>query len=114
VRATSEGLRHEVGKSIRTTLIPPGAVDSELKFGSSHKESSEGVQQFYRQARSRPIRWHARSSMRFSLAILHLYRRLYIECWSAARPLLRACAAPIGHPSTRLLAQSEQLFLKTG
>ncbi len=33
VRAISEGLRHEVGGSIRTTTIEPGAVDSEFGIG---------------------------------------------------------------------------------
>lgn len=47
VRAISEGLRHEVGGKIRTTSIEPGAVDSELKHGSSHKESLENVGEFY-------------------------------------------------------------------
>jgi len=50
VRAISEGLRHEVGGNIRTTTIEPGAIDSELKFGSSHDESSENVKEFYKQA----------------------------------------------------------------
>ncbi|GAB2900004.1 SDR family oxidoreductase [Paraburkholderia jirisanensis] len=50
VRAISEGLRHEVGGAIRTTIILPGAVESELQFGSSHKESAAGVKQFYQQA----------------------------------------------------------------
>ena len=50
VRAIFEGLRHEVGGTIRTTTIEPGAVESELKFGSSHKESSEFVTDFYKQA----------------------------------------------------------------
>lgn len=50
VRAISEGLRHEVGGSIRTTTIEPGAVDSELKYGSSHKESADFVIDFYNQA----------------------------------------------------------------
>lgn len=50
VRAISEGLRHEVGETIRTTTIEPGAIESELKFGSSHKESSEFVTDFYKQA----------------------------------------------------------------
>jgi NADP-dependent 3-hydroxy acid dehydrogenase YdfG len=50
VRAISEGLRHEVGDKIRTTSIEPGAVDSELKHGSSHKESSDFVNEFYKQA----------------------------------------------------------------
>lgn len=47
VRAISEGLRHEVGGKIRTTTIEPGAIDSELKHGSSHKESSDFVGEFY-------------------------------------------------------------------
>ncbi|WP_300435222.1 SDR family oxidoreductase [Christiangramia sp.] len=50
VRAISEGLRHEVGGNIRTTTIEPGAIDSELKYGSSHDESSENVNEFYKQA----------------------------------------------------------------
>ena len=48
VRAISEGLRHEVGGNIRTTTIEPGAVDSELKLGSSHKESADFVKEFYK------------------------------------------------------------------
>jgi len=48
VRAISDGLRHEVGGSIRTTTIEPGAVDSELKLGSSHEESSNFVKEFYK------------------------------------------------------------------
>lgn len=47
VSAISEGLRNEIGGSIRTTSIEPGAVDSELKHGTTHKESSEVVGQFY-------------------------------------------------------------------
>ncbi|MEQ5809159.1 SDR family oxidoreductase [Alteromonas sp. NFXS44] len=50
VRAISEGLRHEVGGNIRTTSIEPGAVDSELKYGSSHQASSDFVVDFYKQA----------------------------------------------------------------
>ncbi|CAI0840894.1 SDR family oxidoreductase [Serratia proteamaculans] len=50
VRAISEGLRHEVGANIRTTTICPGAVDSELKLGSSDAESVQFVQDFYKQA----------------------------------------------------------------
>ncbi len=50
VRAISEGLRHEVGGSIRTTTILPGAVDSELKHGSSHQQSAEFVGNFYQMA----------------------------------------------------------------
>lgn len=48
VRAISEGLRHEVGGAIRTTTIEPGAVDSELKLGSSHEESATFVNDFYK------------------------------------------------------------------
>ena len=48
VRAISEGLRHEVGGSIRTTTIEPGAVDSELKLGSSHEASANSVKDFYK------------------------------------------------------------------
>lgn len=50
IRAISEGLRHEVGPHIRTTTILPGAIDSELKFGSSDKKSAEAVQGFYKLA----------------------------------------------------------------
>ncbi|MGO4580871.1 SDR family oxidoreductase [Cupriavidus sp. 2TAF22] len=50
VRAISEGLRHEVGGTIRTTVISPGAVDSELKLGSSHAQSTQAVNEFYQQA----------------------------------------------------------------
>jgi NADP-dependent 3-hydroxy acid dehydrogenase YdfG len=50
VRAISEGLRHEVGGSIRTTTIEPGAVESELKLGSSHQASADAVGEFYKQA----------------------------------------------------------------
>ncbi|WP_420998119.1 SDR family oxidoreductase [Cupriavidus sp. 30B13] len=50
VRAISEGLRHEVGGAIRTTVISPGAVDSELKLGSSHAQSAQTVSEFYKQA----------------------------------------------------------------
>jgi len=48
IRAISDGLRHEVGRHIRTTTIEPGAVDSELKLGTSHQESSVGVNEFYK------------------------------------------------------------------
>jgi NADP-dependent 3-hydroxy acid dehydrogenase YdfG len=50
VRAISEGLRHEVGANIRTTTICPGAVESELKLGSSDAESAQFVHDFYKQA----------------------------------------------------------------
>jgi NADP-dependent 3-hydroxy acid dehydrogenase YdfG len=47
VRAIMEGLRHEVGEGIRTTLISPGAIESELILGSSHLESRERVAAIY-------------------------------------------------------------------
>ncbi len=47
VRAISDGLRFEVGGSIRTTTIEPGVVDTELKHGTSHEESSKFVNDFY-------------------------------------------------------------------
>ncbi|HCM9178458.1 SDR family oxidoreductase [Enterobacter kobei] len=50
VRALSEGLRQEAGKTIRTTLISPGAVESELQFGSSDKDSLAFLHEFYKQA----------------------------------------------------------------
>ncbi|MDE1168915.1 MAG: SDR family oxidoreductase [Pseudomonas sp.] len=50
VRAIAEGLRHEVGGAIRSTIISPGAVDSELKHGSSHADSAKAVNEFYKQA----------------------------------------------------------------
>jgi NADP-dependent 3-hydroxy acid dehydrogenase YdfG len=50
VRAISEGLRHEVGGKIRVTTIEPGAIDSELKFGSGHEQSRDFVIDFYKQA----------------------------------------------------------------
>jgi NADP-dependent 3-hydroxy acid dehydrogenase YdfG len=49
VRAISEGLRHEVGGTIRTTIISPGAVASELKYGSSDEASRTNVLNFYQQ-----------------------------------------------------------------
>ena len=48
VRAISEGLRHEVGGAIRTTTIEPGAIDSELKQGSSHEQIAAFVKDFYK------------------------------------------------------------------
>lgn len=47
VRALSEGLRSEVGGDIRTTVICPGAVESELKAGASDAESNAAIQAFY-------------------------------------------------------------------
>lgn len=47
VRAISEGLRHEVGGNIRTTSIEPGLIKTELKHGSSHKDSADFLKGFY-------------------------------------------------------------------
>lgn len=47
VSAISEGLRHEVGGKIRVTVVSPGAVDSELKHGSSDAESLKNLDAFY-------------------------------------------------------------------
>jgi|GEM_PF-67014 len=49
VKAISEGLRVEVAKdNIRVTTLYPGAVESELKYGSSDPEASENIQAFYK------------------------------------------------------------------
>lgn len=50
VRALSEGLRYEAGRHIRTTLISPGAVESELLYGSSDSNSKAFLSEFYKQA----------------------------------------------------------------
>ncbi|WP_321827085.1 SDR family oxidoreductase [Maribacter dokdonensis] len=50
VRAISEGLRQEVGKDIRTTILSPGLIDSELQLGSSDEATSQFVQQVYKDA----------------------------------------------------------------
>jgi NADP-dependent 3-hydroxy acid dehydrogenase YdfG len=50
VRALSEGLRLEVhGSGIRTTIISPGAVDSELKESTSDEASAKAVKELYKQ-----------------------------------------------------------------
>jgi NADP-dependent 3-hydroxy acid dehydrogenase YdfG len=49
VSAITEGLRQEVGGNIRVTAIEPGAVDSELKLGTTG-ESRDHVLSFYEQA----------------------------------------------------------------
>ncbi|AYL96708.1 SDR family oxidoreductase [Mucilaginibacter celer] len=50
VRAISDGLRQEVGGTIRTTTIEPGAVDSELKHSTKHSASAVNVNAFYEKA----------------------------------------------------------------
>ena len=48
VRAISEGLRAEAGANIRTTIISPGAIESELKEGSTDPDAQDVVGEFYR------------------------------------------------------------------
>lgn len=49
VRAISEGLRQEVKPyNIRTTIISPGAVDTELPSHITHEASAKGIQGFYK------------------------------------------------------------------
>ncbi|MGC8000278.1 SDR family oxidoreductase, partial [Salmonella enterica] len=43
----TEGLRAEAPDGVRTTIISPGAVDSELKTHSSDKETSEALLAWY-------------------------------------------------------------------
>ncbi len=50
VRAISEGLRQEMAGKVRVTSIEPGAIDSELKFGSGDEASRNFVVDFYKQA----------------------------------------------------------------
>jgi len=48
VRAISEGLRLEVKPyNIRTTVISPGAVDTELPNGINDPETAERIKKFY-------------------------------------------------------------------
>jgi NADP-dependent 3-hydroxy acid dehydrogenase YdfG len=49
VSAISEGLRQEVGETIRVTSIEPGAVESDLKLGTSGT-AAQTVLDFYKQA----------------------------------------------------------------
>lgn len=50
VRVISEGLREEVKPyNLRTTIISPGAVDTELPNSISEPDVAEGFQQFYKQ-----------------------------------------------------------------
>jgi len=48
VRAISEGIRQEVD-GVRTTIISPGAVQSELPLGISDPETAGHIKDFYRQ-----------------------------------------------------------------
>ena len=50
VRAISEGFRSEVKDyNLRSTIISPGAVDTELPSHITHKESNEGINAYYEQ-----------------------------------------------------------------
>ncbi len=50
VRVISEGLRQEVKPyNLRTTIISPGAVDTELPFSISEKDVAENIQKFYKE-----------------------------------------------------------------
>ncbi|WP_203295757.1 SDR family oxidoreductase [Luteirhabdus pelagi] len=50
VRVISEGLRQEVTPyNLRTTIISPGAVDTELPEHITHEESAEGMKQYYKE-----------------------------------------------------------------
>lgn len=50
VRAISEGLRAEVKEwNLRTTIISPGAVDTELTDHITEKEIGQGMRDFYKQ-----------------------------------------------------------------
>ncbi|HQU74117.1 MAG TPA: SDR family oxidoreductase [Calditrichia bacterium] len=49
VRAISEGLRQEVKPyNLRTTIISPGAVDTELPGHITHEASAAGIQGYYK------------------------------------------------------------------
>jgi len=48
VRVISEGLRQELDQTVRTTIISPGAVQSELPLGSSDPETAAKVKDMYR------------------------------------------------------------------
>lgn len=50
VRAISEGIRLESNGEIRSTIISPGAVDTELTDHISHKESAESAGKLYEAA----------------------------------------------------------------
>ena len=47
VRAISEGIRQEID-GVRTTIISPGAVRTELPLGISDPETAAGTREFYR------------------------------------------------------------------
>jgi NADP-dependent 3-hydroxy acid dehydrogenase YdfG len=61
VRALSEGLRQEVKPwNIRTTIVSPGAVDSELPGSITEPDTAQGMKDFY-QANAIPAESFARA-----------------------------------------------------
>ena len=65
VRVISEGLRQEVKPwNIRTTIISPGAVATELPNSITEADVAKGIGQFYEQTRLEPIRSHVLSPSR--------------------------------------------------
>ena len=65
VRALSEGLRQEVKPyNIRTTVISPGAVATELPNGITDADAAERVRTFYRRWRCQPTRSRGQSHSR--------------------------------------------------
>jgi NADP-dependent 3-hydroxy acid dehydrogenase YdfG len=64
VRAITEGLRQEVRPyNIRTTVISPGAVATELPSHIMDKQSAAGIQKFYEGYAIPPTRSHAPSAL---------------------------------------------------
>jgi len=52
VRVISEGLRQEVKRwNLRTTIISPGAVATELPTSITEADIAKGIGQFYRPTR---------------------------------------------------------------
>lgn len=47
VRVIAEGLRSEIGHNIRSTIISPGAVESELKHHTSDADTVKAVHTYY-------------------------------------------------------------------
>ena len=54
VRVISEGLRSEAPAGVRTTIISPGAVETELVKGTSVPEVAVGVKEFYEANQIKP------------------------------------------------------------
>ena len=54
VWAISEGLRQEVGSNIRTTIISPGLVDTELPDSIIHQSTAEAFKEVYKNVAMQP------------------------------------------------------------